>query len=63
VLDSKVGAADASVLAAEVYKTNLRRDLTRIGLASDELLPSFSTLSDNIGGVPISKSVNGDIGS
>lgn len=32
---------------------NLRRDVTWLGLASDELLPSLSTLADNISGVPV----------
>jgi len=31
---------------------NLRRDVTWLGLASDELLPSLSTLTDNVGGIP-----------
>jgi hypothetical protein len=31
---------------------NLRRDVTWLGLASNELLPSLSTLTDNVGGIP-----------
>lgn len=53
MLDSKIGAANVSVYAAQAFKVNLRRDLPRVGLPSDELLPSFSTLTDNIGSVPV----------
>jgi hypothetical protein len=31
---------------------NLRGNITRVGLASDELLPSLSTLTDDISSVP-----------
>ena len=35
------------------FAVNLRRDITWLGLASDELLPSLSTLTDDISGVPV----------
>jgi hypothetical protein len=36
----------------EEVGSNIRRNITRVGLASDELLPSLSTLTNDISGVP-----------
>jgi hypothetical protein len=55
VLYSEVGAIELSGCCRGVIGImgNLRRDLTGVGLASDELLPRLSTLTDDISGIPI----------
>jgi hypothetical protein len=55
VLHGKVGTVALSVLGPKLGKKYLRRDITRVGLASDELVPSLSTLTDDVSGVPIMK--------
>ena len=55
VLDGKVGTVNMSdgTNVQHGLVINSHRDIAWLGLASDELLPSLSTLTDNISGVPV----------
>jgi len=53
LLDGEIGPV---ILLARYFQRrihqNLRGDVTGVGLASDQLLPGLSTLTDNVGSIP-----------
>jgi hypothetical protein len=57
MLHSEIGPVLVSMLLNGNVHQDLRRNLTRVGLASDQLLPSLSTLTNNVGGIPPSVSI------
>ena len=58
LLDRKVGAVICQNMLKPKFAVNLRRDITWLGLASDELLPGLSTLTDDISGVSVTASAS-----
>jgi hypothetical protein len=57
MLHSEIGPVLVSMLLNGNVHQDLRRNFTRVGLASDQLLPSLSTLTNNVGGIPPSVSI------